>query len=67
MIALGARGVTLGAARVAAVTARVAAAADAVPGVTATVVDDGVVLSGAGLARRSLSDARLRDIAGWGR
>ncbi len=47
--------------------ARIAAAADAVPGVRAEMVDDAVVLSGKGLARRTIVDPRLHDIAGWGR
>lgn len=53
--------------RAAAVRDRVAAGAGAVPGVAAEVVDDGVVLSGRGLTRRTITDPRLHAIAGWGR
>ncbi|KQM24854.1 MULTISPECIES: hypothetical protein [unclassified Sphingomonas] len=50
-----------------AVRERVVAAAREVPGVAAEVVGDGVVLSGRGLVRRTISDPRLQDVAGWGR
>jgi hypothetical protein len=60
MRAVLARGEAAAEARVRAVAERVAAAVD-VPGVTAEVVGDDVVLSGRGLARRALTDPRLRD------
>ncbi|MBD8679837.1 hypothetical protein [Sphingomonas sp. CFBP 13720] len=65
MIALARRGVALGEARARDAVERVAAEVAAVPGVTVEIVADGVVLSGRGLARRAVSDARLRDLAGW--
>lgn len=49
------------------VRARVAAVAEDVPGVAVAVEGDAVVLSGRGLARRTIVDPRLQDIAGWGR
>jgi len=61
------RGATVAERRAAEVRARVVAAAAAVPGVRAEAVDDVVVLSGKGLARRTIVDPRLQDIAGWGR
>ena len=65
MIALAKRGVALGEARALDAAERVAAEVAAVPGVTVEIVADGVVLSGRGLARRAVSDAQLRDLAGW--
>lgn len=45
---------------------RIAAAiAQTVPGVGTEVIDEGVSISGRGLARRVLSDPRLRVIAAW--
>ncbi|MFD1033085.1 hypothetical protein ACFQ15_00255 [Sphingomonas hankookensis] len=61
------RGEAVAGGRAAVVRARVAAAADAVPGVAVEMVDDSVVLSGRGLTRRTITDPRLHDIAGWGR
>jgi hypothetical protein len=61
------RAEALGERRAGAVRERVAEAAGAVPGVAVAVEGDGVVLSGRGLARRTITDPRLHDIAGWGR
>ncbi|MGW8188919.1 hypothetical protein [Sphingomonas hankookensis] len=61
------RAEALGARRAVVVRARVVAAAEEVPGVAAEVVGDGVVLSGRSLVRRTVSDPRLHDVAGWGR
>jgi len=46
------------------VVARLASALEAVPGLRAEIVAAGVVLIGRGLARRALTDPRLRWIAG---
>jgi hypothetical protein len=61
------RAEALGGRRAAVVRDSIAAAAGAVPGVAAEVVGDGVVLSGRGLTRRTITDPRLHDVAGWGR
>lgn len=61
------RAEALGARRAVVVRARVVAAAEEVPGVAAEVVGDGVMLSGRGLTRRTVSDPRLQAVAGWGR
>ena len=45
--------------------ARAAAAIGAVPGVTAEIVDDGIVAVGKRLRARWLRDARLRWLGGW--
>ena len=44
---------------------RVAEAIGQVPGVTAEIVDDGVVARGRRLKARWLTDARLRWLGGW--
>ena len=67
MIGAVARAEMLGERRAVEVRERVVAAAGQVPGVAAEVVGDGVVLSGRGLTRRTISDHRLHDVAGWGR
>ncbi|KQM85556.1 hypothetical protein ASE67_14275 [Sphingomonas sp. Leaf23] len=67
MIAAVERAEAMAARRAHVVRERVVAAAREVPGVSAEVVGDGVVLSGRGLTRRTISDPRLLDIAGWGR
>lgn len=67
MIGAVERAEVIGERRAAAVRAKVVAAAREVPGVAAEVVDDGVVLSGRSLVRRTVDDPRLYDIAGWGR
>jgi hypothetical protein len=67
MIAAVERAEAMAARRADAVRERVVAAAGQVPGVAAEVVGDGVVLSGRGLVRRTISDPRLQDVAGWGR
>ncbi|MDJ0278969.1 hypothetical protein QLH51_19460 [Sphingomonas sp. 2R-10] len=61
------RAEAIGERRAGVVRDRVAAAAREVPGVAAEVVGDGVMLSGRGLTRRTITDPRLHDIAGWGR
>ncbi|KQM14563.1 hypothetical protein ASE73_10425 [Sphingomonas sp. Leaf24] len=61
------RGTAVAEQRAAEMRARVVATAAAVPGVRAEAVDDAVVLSGKRLARRTIVDPRLQDIAGWGR
>ncbi|MEP9400386.1 hypothetical protein [Sphingomonas sp. VNH70] len=62
-----ARGQAIGAARAEAVRDRVAAAARGVPGVSASVAGERVVLAGRGLVRRTLTDPALADMAEWGR
>ncbi|WP_294321066.1 hypothetical protein [uncultured Sphingomonas sp.] len=67
MIAALKRAEAIGERRADAARARVVAAVEGVPGVAAEVVGDGVVLLGRGLVRRTVSDPRLHDVAGWGR
>jgi len=67
MIGAVERAEAIGARRADAVRERVATAAGQVPGVAVAVEGDGVVLSGRGLVRRTISDPRLQDIAGWAR
>ncbi|KQM96667.1 hypothetical protein ASE78_11865 [Sphingomonas sp. Leaf25] len=67
MRALTERGRTAGAARAAKVRERVAVRAGRVAGVTVAVEGDAVVLSGRGLARRSITDPAFAQVAEWGR
>lgn len=67
MDALERRGAALAEAARARSVARLARDLDALPGVRAEAAPEGVVLRGRGLARRALTDARLRWIAGGGR
>lgn len=67
MIGAVTRAEAIGERQAAAARGRVAEAATGVPGVAAEIVGDAVVLSGRGLTRRTVSDPRLQDIAGWGR
>lgn len=67
MIGAVARAEAIGERRAAAARERVVVAASEVPGVAAEVVGDAVVLSGRGLTRRTITDPRLHDVAGWGR
>lgn len=60
------RAARLGEARAAALAVRLAGRiADAVPGVTAVAETDRVVLTGRGLARRTVTDPLLRDLGSW--
>jgi hypothetical protein len=50
---------------VARVKARIVAGLAEVPGVVAREVPEGVAVTGRGLVRRLLGEARLRHVAGW--
>lgn len=63
MTGLEARGRAIGEARAAAARERLCAELDALLGIAAEVEGDRVVLRGAGLARRALSDPALRSRA----
>ena len=65
MAPLEARARALAERRVSAARERVREMLNGVAGVTAEIVDEGVVVRGRGLRRRWLNDARLRWLGGW--